>query len=95
MVERLGPSGCKLTGKEIAKTLRTSMVYGVRVDKSGQRHHLDLGEDIRPLKKFPDGWYDGEVEGMVPYNEFEEEKRRLLAPVDEVGQEKSGGDLLI
>ena len=71
------------------------MVYGVRVDKSGQRHHLDLGEDIRPLKKFPDGWYDGEVEGMVPYNEFEEEKRRLLAPVDEVGQEKSGGDLLI
>lgn len=88
LVERLGPSGCALTGKEIAKTLRTSMVYGVRIDKTGQRHHLDFGEDIVPLKRFPDGWYDGEVEGM-------EEKQRLLAPVEEAEEEELGGDLLV
>ncbi|KAF8471211.1 hypothetical protein BDZ91DRAFT_791415 [Kalaharituber pfeilii] len=86
LVERLGPSGCALTGKEIATTLRTTMVYGVRVDKSRSRHHLDIGEDIIPGQKFPNGWYDGDVEGMVPYTDEptpEEEKRRLLARIEE------------
>lgn len=77
-------------------TLRTSMVYGVRVDrKTGERHHLDMCEDIEPMKRFPDGWYDGEVEDMVPYSEVGEEKRRLLAPVEEFEGEKSCGDLLV
>lgn len=71
------------------------MVYGVRVDQTGQRHHLDLGEDIAPLKRFPDGWYDGEVEGMVPYSEVKEEKQRLLAPVEEAEEEELGDDLLV
>lgn len=69
LVERLGPSGCALTGEEIASTLKTMMVYGVRVDEKGQRHHLDIGEDIRPVRKFPAGWYDGETGEMVPYTD--------------------------
>ncbi|KAF8448531.1 hypothetical protein BGX38DRAFT_1188294 [Terfezia claveryi] len=80
LVERLGPSGCALTGKDIATTLRTSMVYGVRIDKAGERHHLDIGEDIQPVRKFPNGWYDGDVGGMVPYTD---EKQPLLSMIDE------------
>lgn len=90
LVERLGPSGCALTGEEIASTLKTQMVYGVRVDKSNQRHHLDIGEDIMPVTKFPAGWYDGESGDMRPYtdgvteeearwNEEKEEEMLLLA----------------
>lgn len=74
LVERLGPSGCALTGEEIASTLKTMMVYGVRVDEKGQRHHLDIGEDIRPVRKFPAGWYDGETGEMVPYTDEDEEE---------------------
>ncbi|KAI5853746.1 hypothetical protein BZA05DRAFT_394569, partial [Tricharina praecox] len=59
IVERLGPSGCAMTGKDIAHTLSENMVYGVRADEGGTRHHLDLGEDIVPRKWFPEGWYDG------------------------------------
>lgn len=91
LVERLGPAGCALSGKEIASTLRTSMVYGVRVDKTGERHHLDLGEDIHPVKKFPDGWYDGDVGGMVPYTDEVNEKQPLLSMIDE----ELEGDLLV
>lgn len=87
----MGSSGCALSGKEIASTLRTSMVYGVRVDKAGERHHLDLGEDIKPVRKFPDGWYDGDVGDMVPYSDEFDEKRPLLASVEE----EMEGDLLV
>jgi len=60
VVERLGPSGCAMTGRDIAHTLREFMVYGVR--KEGSQLHLDLGEDIPEMKRFPRGWYDGYVE---------------------------------
>lgn len=89
LVERLGPSGCALTGKDIASTLRTSMVYGVRIDKTGERHHLDLGEDIQPVRKFPDGWYDGDVGGMVPYTDEVDEEPLLRI------DEEPEGDLLV
>lgn len=62
-LERLGPSGCILDGKDISKTLRAEVVYGVR--QAGRWHHLDIGTDIKPLKllgSFPPGWYDGEPE---------------------------------
>lgn len=62
VVERLGPSGCAMAGHDIAHTLREQMVYGIRTDDTGQRHHLDLGEDIQPLRWFPEGWYDGHQE---------------------------------
>ncbi|KAL7269614.1 hypothetical protein RUND412_007709 [Rhizina undulata] len=65
VVERLGPSGCALTGRDISDTLHTFMVYGVRTDSSGIRHHLDIGEDIAPKSKFPEGWYDGEIGEMA------------------------------
>lgn len=42
------------------------MVYGVRSDISGTRHHLDIGEDINVQRHFPEGWYDGEEESMYP-----------------------------
>lgn len=90
LVERLGPAGCALSGKEIASTLRTSMVYGVRIDKAGERHHLDIGEDIHPVNRFPDGWYDGEVGDMVPYTDEVDEKQPLLSI-----NEESEGDLLV
>jgi hypothetical protein len=60
VVERLGPSGCAMTGRDIAHTLREFMVYGVR--REGPRLHLDFGEDIPETKSFPVGWYDGYVE---------------------------------
>jgi hypothetical protein len=59
VVERLGDSGCALTGRDIASTLVDGMVYGVRTGDGGQRHHLDLGADVVPMKRFPNGWYDG------------------------------------
>lgn len=62
VVERLGPSGCAMTGKDIANTLGEKVVYGVRRDKQRRRNHLDIGRDIRPRKHFPQGWYDGEIE---------------------------------
>lgn len=43
IVERLGPNGCAITGKDIANTLREFMIYGVRTDDSGERHHLEIG----------------------------------------------------
>lgn len=91
LVERLGPAGCALDGKEIATTLRTSMVYGVRVDRTGTRHHLDLGEDIHPTRNFPNGWYDGEVDNMRPYRD--EEKVGLLAAVAEEEEEEFNGSV--
>lgn len=66
IVERLGPAGCAVSGKEIAHTLQQQMAYGIRVDETGERMHLDIGEDIQPSGKFPEGWYDG--------NSWEEEK---------------------
>lgn len=83
VVERLGPSGCAMTGRDIAHTLREHMVYGIRTDESGQRHHLDLGEDIRPLGWFPEGWYDGHqewvdvVDGAVPGGRAEKKKKAV------------------
>lgn len=59
-MERLGPSGCAITGKEIAHTLGVKMSYGVRIDETGERMHLDIGEDITPSTTFPEGWYDGD-----------------------------------
>jgi len=70
IVERLGPSGCVMTGKEIAHTLTESVVYGVRADEGGTRHHLDLGEDIVPRRWFPEGWYDG-------YEEWVDEEEKV------------------
>ncbi|KAH0611001.1 uncharacterized protein H6S33_011428 [Morchella sextelata] len=66
IVERLGPNGCYLTGQEISSTFEGRVVYGVRVDPSGTRHHLDIGEDITVKKHFPEGWYDGEEDSMYP-----------------------------
>ena len=65
------------------------MVYGVRIDKTGERHHLDLGEDIQPVRKFPDGWYDGDVGGMVPYTDEVDEEPLLRI------DEEPEGDLLV
>ncbi|KAI5798404.1 hypothetical protein FPQ18DRAFT_254678 [Pyronema domesticum] len=80
VVERLGPAGCALTGKDISHTLKQMVVYGVRTDDTGERHHLDLGEDIAKLKRFPQGWYDG-------YQEWEDVKEELLRGVDVDGTE--------
>lgn len=66
IVERLGPNGCYLTGQEISSTFEGRVVYGVRMDPSGTRHHLDIGEDIVVKKHFPEGWYDGEEASMYP-----------------------------
>jgi hypothetical protein len=60
IVERLGPAGCAVTGKEIADTMPGEMAYGVRIDETGTRMHLDIGEDILPSNDFPEGWYDGD-----------------------------------
>ncbi|KAI5808030.1 hypothetical protein DFH27DRAFT_293035 [Peziza echinospora] len=95
LVERLGDSGCALTGKEIAATLKTVMVYGVRTDSSGKRHHLDMGTDIVPISKFPLGWYDGLEEGMVPYTDEEGDVEKggrgtLGRYKDEVESEEDG-----
>ncbi|KAI5820553.1 hypothetical protein BZA77DRAFT_301052 [Pyronema omphalodes] len=85
VVERLGPSGCALTGKDISHTLKQMVVYGVRTDDTGERHHLDLGEDITKLRSFPQGWYDG-------YQEWEDVGEELLQGIDvsetEVGSTK-------
>lgn len=67
------------------------MVYGVRIDKAGERHHLDIGEDIQPVRRFPDGWYDGDVGGMAPYTDEVDEKQPLLFMDDE----ELEGDLLV
>jgi len=81
IVERLGPSGCAMTGKDISHTLKTSMVYGVRADEGGTRHHLDLGEDIVVKKWFPEGWYDGYEEWVdeekVEVRRKEKEKKSV------------------
>ena len=62
------------------------MVYGVRVDGTGTRHHLDIGEDIVSISKFPAGWYDGEVGAMRPYRDDENvnmESARTSRDMDE------------
>ncbi|CUS12908.1 unnamed protein product [Tuber aestivum] len=60
LVERLGNSGSTSTGFEISQTFPNSVRYGVRSDRStGQPvHHLDVGEDIEKLPKFPEGYYN-------------------------------------
>ncbi|TGZ81657.1 hypothetical protein EX30DRAFT_371282 [Ascodesmis nigricans] len=73
VVERLGPSGCALTGEDIAHLLQEKVVYGVRRNKRGTRHHLDIGDDIRPRKYFPQGWYDGEISKEEEDEEEQEE----------------------
>ena len=60
------------------------MVYGVRIDKSGMRHHLDMGEDIIPIKKFPAGWYDGDEGEMFVY-----EGKEMVPAQDGEGEEDS------
>ncbi|KAF8545363.1 hypothetical protein BDD12DRAFT_811534 [Trichophaea hybrida] len=79
VVERLGPSGCAMTGKDIAHTLREYMTYGTRT--VGDRHHLDLGEDIPVMPHFPQGWYDGYEEWVDDHEEI---------PVVAVAQKSSG-----
>ncbi|PWW79089.1 hypothetical protein C7212DRAFT_340012 [Tuber magnatum] len=60
LVERLGNSGSTSTGLEISQTFTRSVRYGVRSDfSSGQPiHHLDVGEDIEKLARFPEGHYN-------------------------------------
>lgn len=45
------------------------MTYGVRVSMNGQIHHLDIGEDLDILKRFPAGYYDGEYDTVVEEKE--------------------------
>jgi len=80
VVERLGPSGCAMTGKDIAHTLREYMVYGTRTE--GDRHHLDLGHDIPVVPHFPQGWYDG-------YEEWVDEEKPVV--VAAAASQKSSG----
>ncbi|CAZ80702.1 unnamed protein product [Tuber melanosporum] len=60
LVERLGNSGSTSTGFEISQTFTRSVRYGVRSDLStGQPiHHLDVGEDIMRVPRFPEGHYN-------------------------------------
>ncbi|KAI9680366.1 MAG: hypothetical protein M1829_001252 [Trizodia sp. TS-e1964] len=80
LVERLGPSGCMLDGSDISHTLRSQVVYGVKSE--GEWHHLDICETIAPLKKFPPGWYDGEVAPSPP-------KQLLLPPAPSIQKLKT------
>ncbi|PUU80857.1 hypothetical protein B9Z19DRAFT_1169797 [Tuber borchii] len=60
LVERLGNSGSTSTGLEISRTFPRTMRYGVRSDFSTRPpiHHLDMGEDLEKLLKFPEGRYN-------------------------------------
>jgi len=60
LVERLGNSGSTSTGLQISQTFTRSVRYGVRSDSSSGQpvHHLDVGEDILKLPKFPEGHYN-------------------------------------
>ncbi|KAG0641331.1 hypothetical protein HOY80DRAFT_742887 [Tuber brumale] len=60
LVERLGNSGSTSTGFEISQTFARSVRYGVRSGGSANQpiHHLDIGEDIVKLPRFPEGHYN-------------------------------------
>lgn len=64
IVDRLGPSGCMLTGEEMAEVLGEEggapmrVVYSLKKDKARSCYHLDLGREARAKGPFPRGWYD-------------------------------------
>ncbi|KAL7273041.1 hypothetical protein RUND412_004126 [Rhizina undulata] len=71
IVERLGPAGCAIDGKAIADTFKTrKMTYGVK--SVGNRHHLDIGDDIPPSLNFPAGEYNGEGDWLLAGEKSEE-----------------------
>jgi hypothetical protein len=58
LARRLEPHGLLLTVRDISRALGWDRyVYGVRTMPQGS-HHAEIGHDLMPQGRFPDGRYD-------------------------------------